>query len=72
MFFSEATLHGSKANVSDVPRVAYSLRFTTPEVRFDPGGLKEQRIDYLTRTFLVRGEDRYGLNDSLRGEPPAS
>ena len=72
VFFSEATLHGSNANVSDVPRVAYSLRFTTPEVRFDPEGLKEQRIDYLTRTFLVRGEDRYGLNDSLRGEPPAS
>ena len=35
VFFSEATLHGSNANVSDVPRVAYSLRFTTPEVRFD-------------------------------------
>ena len=61
------TLHGSNANVSDVPRVAYSLRFTTPEVRFDPEGLKEQRIDYLTRTFLVRGEDRYGLNDSAEG-----
>ncbi len=71
VFFSEATLHGSNANESDVPRVAYSLRFTTPEVRFDPDGLKEQRIDYLARTILVRGKDRYRLNDSLMAEPPA-
>ena len=72
VFFSEATLHGSNANVSDVPRLAYSLRFTTPEVKFDPDGLKEQRIDYLTRTILVRGEDRYRLNDSLKADPPAA
>ena len=70
VFFSEAALHGSNANKSDVPRLGFSLRFTTPEVKFDPVGLKEQRIDYLTRTILVRGEDRYHYNDSLRAEPP--
>jgi len=71
VFFSEATLHGSNANRSDVPRLGFSLRFTTPEVKFDLEGLKEQRIDYLTGTILVRGEDRYHYNDSLRADPPA-
>ena len=69
-FFSEAILHGSNANRSDVPRLGFSLRFTTPDVKFDLEGLKEQRIDYLTRTILVRGEDRYHYNDSLRADPP--
>ena len=71
VFFSEATLHGSNANVSDVPRVAFSLRLTTPEVKFDVEGLKEQGIDYLARTALVRGEDRFHYNDSLTYQPPA-
>ncbi len=70
-FFSEATLHGSNANRSDVPRLGYSLRFTTPEVKFDVDGLKEHRIDYLARTFQARGEDRYHYNDSIRMDPPA-
>ena len=70
VFFTEATLHGSHANTSDLPRVAYSLRFTTPEVKFDIEGLKEKGIDYLVRTMLVRGEDPYHHNDSLIAPPP--
>ena len=70
VFFNEATLHCSDANVSDIPRLAYALRFTTPEVKFDPDGLKEKGIDYLTKTMLVRGEDRYHYNDSLKAGPP--
>ena len=70
VFFTEATLHGSNANTSDLPRVAYSLRFTTPEVKFDIQGLKEKGIDYLVRTMLVRGEDTYHYNDSLIALPP--
>ena len=72
VFFTEATLHGSDANLSDVPRVAFALRFTTPEVKFDPKGLKEKRIDYLVKTMLVRGEDRYRYNDFLKSEPPTT
>ena len=69
VFFSEATLHGSNANTSDIPRLGYSLRFTTPEVKFDELGIKEQRLDYLTRTILVRGIDEYHHNDSLSYSP---
>ena len=72
VFFSEATLHSSDANLSDVPRIAYALRFTTPEVKFDPEGLKEKGIDYLVKTMLVRGQDQYHFNDSLIAEPPTT
>ena len=70
VFFTEATLHSSNANRSDLPRVAYSLRFTTPDVKFDIEGLKQKGIDYLVRTMLVRGEDAYHYNDSLIAPPP--
>ena len=70
VFFTEATLHGSNANTSDLPRVAYSLRFTTPDVKFDIEGLKEKGIDYLVRTMLVRGKDAHHYNDSLLALPP--
>ena len=69
VFFNEATLHGSDANSSDMPRLAYALRFTTPEVKFDPDGWKEISNYYLG-TMLVRGEDRFHYNDSLKAEPP--
>lgn len=69
-FFSEATLHGSNANTSDIPRLGFSVRFTTPEVKFDIDGLKEQGIDYLAKTILVRGQDNFHYNDALRIEPP--
>ena len=35
------------------------------------GQLQEQGIDYLARTALVCGEDRYHYNDSLTYQPPA-
>jgi ectoine hydroxylase-related dioxygenase (phytanoyl-CoA dioxygenase family) len=67
VIFNEATYHGSKANTSDTARVAFSMRYTSPDVKFemekwsDPGRIK---------TFLVRGADDYHLNDAIRGAPP--
>ena len=69
VFFTEATLHRSDANSSDVPRLAFALRFTTPEVIFDVDALKEKGIDYLARATVVRGEDRYGFNEAIRVAP---
>ena len=68
VFFNEATVHGSTANTSPLPRLACSMRYTTPEVRFGTNwGGDASRI----RTTLVRGEDRFHYNDSLRIGPPA-
>jgi len=67
-FFNEATFHGSEVNNSDIARVAFSVRYTTPEVKFrmaDWGG-DTSRI----KTFLVRGEDRFHLNDDITGIVP--
>ena len=72
VFFSEGTLHGSNANTSNIPRIGYSLRFTTPEVKFNKGVLEEQGLGYLARTVLVRGVDDYHLNDSLSQYPDFS
>ena len=72
VFFSEATLHGSNANTSNIPRLGYSLRFTAPEVKFDKSALEEQGLGYLARTILVRGVDDYHLNDSLNQYPDFS
>lgn len=69
VFFTEATLHRSDANVSDVPRVAFALRLTTPEVRFDIDGLKEKGIDYLARSTVVRGTDRFRYNKAMEVAP---
>lgn len=67
-FFNEATFHGSEINSSNIARVAFSVRYTTPEVKFkmaDWGG-DPDRI----KTFLVNGEDRFHLNDEIIGVPP--
>ncbi len=67
-FFNEATFHGSEINSSNIPRVAFSVRYTTPEVKFkmaDWGG-DTSRI----KTYLIRGEDRYHLNDDIVGIAP--
>ncbi len=72
VFFNEATLHGSDANSSDLPRLAYALRFTTPEARFDSDGVKESGMDYYAKTMLVRGEDRFHYNDFLKAEAPTT
>jgi len=67
-FFNEATIHGSNANSSNVPRVAFSVRFTTPEVRFliEQWGGDTQRI----KTFLVAGEDTFKRNEAIKGTVP--
>ncbi|MFC5469101.1 phytanoyl-CoA dioxygenase family protein [Cohnella suwonensis] len=67
-FFNEALFHGSEPNHSDIPRVAFSVRYTTPAVRFKMESWtgNTDRI----RTFLVSGEDRCRFNDSIRGNPP--
>jgi len=68
VFFNEATFHGSEANLSNIPRVAFSVRYTTPEVKFfmEKWGGDKNRI----KTFLINGEDRYHYNDSIVGIPP--
>ncbi|MCZ7644717.1 MAG: phytanoyl-CoA dioxygenase family protein [Planctomycetota bacterium] len=67
VIFNEATFHGSEANVSDVARVAFSVRYTTPEVKI----LTEQWSDAgRIKTYLVRGEDTHHLNDAIRGTVP--
>ena len=68
VFFNEHMIHGSKPNISDVARVACSIRYTTPEVTFDMdewGGDKER-----IKTFLVKGEDRFHNNDTIIGKIP--
>ncbi|HZG87753.1 phytanoyl-CoA dioxygenase family protein [Paenibacillus sp.] len=67
-FFNERIVHGSNRNGSPIPRVAFSVRYTTPEVKFkiDEWEGDKNRI----RTFLVSGEDRRRYNDAIRGEPP--
>ncbi len=67
VIFNEATFHGSEANTSTTPRVACSVRYTTPEVKF----LVEQWGDAgRIKTFLVRGKDERHLNDAIVGEKP--
>lgn len=69
VIFNEKTIHGSGPNVSTTPRVALSVRFTTPEVKF----LLDQwtGVDRI-KTYVVRGEDTHHLNDSIRGPIPAA
>jgi ectoine hydroxylase-related dioxygenase (phytanoyl-CoA dioxygenase family) len=68
-FFNEATFHGSEANGSNIPRVAFSVRYTTPEVRFkmEEWGGDTSRI----RTYLVSGEDRFRRNEEIKGVNPS-
>lgn len=69
ILFDEGTFHGSNANASDCARVALSIRYTSPDVKFlmdqwgDPGRI---------RTFLVRGEDVHHLNDAIWGKAPSA
>ncbi|BFT71180.1 phytanoyl-CoA dioxygenase family protein [Paenibacillus sp. P36] len=67
-FFNEATFHGSEKNSSNIPRVAFSVRYTTPEVKFlmEEWGGDTTRI----RTYLVHGEDRPNRNEAIRGVVP--
>lgn len=67
-FFNEATFHGSEVNHSEIARVAFSVRYTTPEVKFkiEEWGANPERI----KTYLVNGSDRFHLNDSIKGVIP--
>lgn len=67
-FFDETTIHGSKINDSSISRVAFSVRYTTPDVKFkiQEWGGDKQRI----KTFLISGQDRYHYNDAIVGEVP--
>jgi ectoine hydroxylase-related dioxygenase (phytanoyl-CoA dioxygenase family) len=68
VFFNEAIFHGSEPNSSNIPRVAFSVRYTVPEVKFNMeafGGNKER-----IKTYLVKGEDNYHYNDAIVGTPP--
>ncbi|KIL42330.1 hypothetical protein SD70_02210 [Gordoniibacillus kamchatkensis] len=68
VFFNEAIFHGSESNRSHIPRVAFSVRYTTPEVKFKIGEWEgdKERI----KTFLVHGNDGFHYNDAIRGTPP--
>lgn len=67
-FFNEATFHGSETNHSAIPRVAFSVRYTTPEVKFkmEEWGGDTGRI----KTYLISGQDRFRLNDDIIGVIP--
>ncbi len=68
VFFNESTVHGSNANTSKQARVACSIRYTLPSVKFiidDWQGDKER-----IKTFLVKGEDTHHLNDDINGTVP--
>ncbi|MGK4006312.1 phytanoyl-CoA dioxygenase family protein [Sorangium sp. So ce1036] len=67
-FFSGYLYHGSERNGSSSPRIAYALRFTRPEVRFERAAV-ESSFGYL-RTIVVRGVDRYHHNDFMKTPPP--
>jgi ectoine hydroxylase-related dioxygenase (phytanoyl-CoA dioxygenase family) len=68
VFFNEAIFHGSENNSSNIPRVAFSVRYTTPVVKFKMGDWEgdKERI----KTFLVSGKDAYGYNDAIKGTVP--
>jgi len=70
VFFNESLIHGSEPNISDVPRVAFSLRYTTPEVVFDESKFNDAWKENL-RTVLVRGKDRFGHNLGMRWTAPS-
>ncbi|MBD2871830.1 phytanoyl-CoA dioxygenase family protein [Paenibacillus arenilitoris] len=67
-FFNEATFHGSEMNDSAIPRVAFSVRYTTPEVKFR---MEEWTGDTSRiKTYLVSGQDRCRRNDAIVGAIP--
>jgi ectoine hydroxylase-related dioxygenase (phytanoyl-CoA dioxygenase family) len=67
-FFNEATFHGSEINHSAIPRVAFSVRYTTPEVKFR---MEEWTGDISRiKTYLVSGQDRCRYNDAIIGDIP--
>ena len=68
VLFNEAVLHGSEPNRSDRPRIALSLRYTSPEVSLHGDRWGDDRV----RAFLVRGSDRHHRNDAWIGVAPTA
>jgi hypothetical protein len=66
VLFNEGTLHGSEPNRSNRARIAFSLRYTSPEVCLHGDRWGDDRV----KAFLVRGENRHHHNDGWLGTPP--
>lgn len=66
-------VHGSRANTSSRRRAGYVLRFMPATSHFDRDlgaelGARSGTVDFTTRAlYLVRGEDKSGLNDFTIG-----
>lgn len=67
VLFDEGVLHGSEPNRSDRPRIALSLRYTSPDVCLHGDRWGDDRV----RALLVRGVDRFHRNDRWLATPPA-
>jgi hypothetical protein len=80
VIFDIHTVHGARPNNGTRPRAGFSIRFMPTTSHFnhdarppgrdtDPYRVMKDK-DYATRPlFLVRGQDRCGLNDLRRGHP---
>lgn len=68
VFFNESIFHGSNRNTSSIARVAFSVRYTVPEVKFKMEEWEGNRNRI--RTFLLRGKDDYHYNDDIIGTVP--
>jgi ectoine hydroxylase-related dioxygenase (phytanoyl-CoA dioxygenase family) len=67
LFFDEGLIHCSGVNQRpDTARIGFSVRLTTPEVRFkmDQWDVSPENV----RLFLLRGKDRFNLNGGLYGD----
>ena len=71
--FDVFTIHGSDANVSVNRRTGYAMRYMPSTSWFNHDGAERVELSsnaHNTRPlFLVRGKDRCGKNDFLRGHP---
>jgi len=75
VMFDVYTIHGAAHNRGSIPRAGYALRFMPASSHFDHNGAErrdEPGYAHNTRALVqVRGVDRSGLNDFMRGHPAA-
>ena len=75
VLFDVFTIHGSDANVSINRRIGYAMRYMPSTSWFNHDGAERREFSsngHNTRPlFLMRGTDRCGKNDFLRGHPEA-
>ena len=73
VFFDVYTIHGAGHNLGTTPRAGYALRFMPATSHFDhEGAFNRDMPGYAHDSralLLVRGEDRSGKNDFVRGHP---